>query len=107
MSLSHVKGMDTVEFSDLMSLLSISRPNGSRALKQTVEAVRAWLEEEGIPVQSHRFILSPYFMELLGLWMALTGPLLPVDGNGQRGGVGAYKPEDLRGYRQPRGCCQR
>ena len=85
MSLSHVKGMDTVEFSDLMSLLSISRPNGSRALKQTVEAVRAWLEEEGIPVQSHRFILSPYFMELLGLWMALTGPLLPVAALGRWG----------------------
>ena len=43
-----------------------------------VEAVRSWLEAERIPVRRHAFTLRPYFMELLGLWMALTGLLLPV-----------------------------
>jgi hypothetical protein len=62
----------------LLTLLSAPRPNGSQVLKQTVEAVRAWLEREGIPVQSHHFTLHPYFMELLGIWMMLTGLLLPV-----------------------------
>jgi hypothetical protein len=70
--------MDTAEFSILMSLLSVPRPNGSRALRQTVEKVRAWLKEEDIPVRSHLFTLYPYFMESLGLWLALTGLLLPV-----------------------------
>jgi acetylornithine deacetylase/succinyl-diaminopimelate desuccinylase-like protein len=62
----------------LLLILSVPRPNGSQALARTVEAVRTWLEKEGIPTQSHHFILRPYFMELLGLWMALTGILLPV-----------------------------
>jgi hypothetical protein len=62
----------------LLTLLFAPRPNGSQALTQTVEAVRAWLEGEGIPVQPHHFTLHPYFMELLGIWMVLTGLLLPV-----------------------------
>jgi len=55
-----------------------------------VEKVRAWLEEEGVPVQPHRFTLRPYSMELLGLWMALTGRFLPVaalGGWGWEGGL--------------------
>lgn len=70
---------------DLLSILSIPRPNGSRTLRQTAGEVRAWLEEKGIPVQAHRFVLHPYFMELLGLWMALTGLLLPVAALGRWG----------------------
>jgi hypothetical protein len=77
--------MDTAVFFNLMSFLSIPRPNGSRALGQTVEKVRAWLEEEDIPVRSHRFTLYPYFMESLGLWLALTGLLLPVAALGRWG----------------------
>jgi hypothetical protein len=73
------------ELTNLLPILSVPRPNGSRALERTVEAVRAWLEGEGIPVQSHRFTLHPYFMELLGLWMALTGLLLPVAALGRWG----------------------
>lgn len=48
-------------------------------------AVRAWLEGEGIPVQSHQFTLHPYSMELLGLWTILTGILLPVAALGRWG----------------------
>jgi len=70
--------VNSAEISPLVSLLSTSRPNGSQALEDTTRAVRAWLEEWGIPVQSQYFSLYPYFMELLGLWMALTGLLLPV-----------------------------
>lgn len=77
--------MTTTEFSPLISLLSVPRPNGSRALERTVEAVRAWLESKGIAVQSHHFTLHPYFMELLGLWMALTGLLLPAAALGRWG----------------------
>ena len=70
--------MNSAEISTLVSLLSTPRPNGSQALKYTTEAVRVWLEERGISVQSQHFSLYPYFMELLGLWIALPGLLLPV-----------------------------
>jgi hypothetical protein len=46
------------------------RPNGSRALEASVESVRAWLEGQGLPVHLWPFRLRPYFMELLGLWLA-------------------------------------
>jgi hypothetical protein len=57
-------------------------------LERTVQAVQAWLEGEGIPVHRHRFTLRPYLMELLGLWMALTGLLLPVAAPGRWGWFG-------------------
>jgi hypothetical protein len=71
-----------------LPLLSTPRPNGSRALAQTVESVQSWLEGQGIPVQAHRFTLRPYLMELLGLWLALTGVLLPVSALDHWGWVG-------------------
>jgi hypothetical protein len=40
--------------------------------------VRAWLEGRGISLHSQPFTLFPYFMELLGLWLALGGILLLV-----------------------------
>jgi hypothetical protein len=50
--------------------------------------VQSWLEGQGIPVQAHRFTLRPYLMELLGLWLALTGVLLPVAALGRWGWAG-------------------
>lgn len=73
------------ELANLLPILSVPRPNGSRALERTVEAVWEWLEGEGIPVQSHHFTLRPYFMELLGLWVALSGLLLPAAALGRWG----------------------
>ena len=69
---------ELTEFSDLLSILSVPRPNGSRELEWTVERVRVWLEGEGIPVQVHSFVLRPYHMELLGLWLILIGVLMPA-----------------------------
>jgi hypothetical protein len=80
--------MPAAEFASLLSFLSVPRPNGSRALERTVEKVRTWLEEKGISVQPHRFTLHPYSMELLGLWMAFTGLLLPVAALGRWGWEG-------------------
>jgi hypothetical protein len=83
-----MKEQDAVEILTALPLLSTPRPNGSRALAQTVASVRSWLEGQGIPVQVHRFTLRPYLMELLGLWLALTGVLLPVVALGGWGWVG-------------------
>jgi hypothetical protein len=70
--------MNPKTFASLFPFLSAPRPNGSRSLTRTVEAVQAWLEDKSIPVHSHRFTLRPCFMELLGLWLGSTGLLLPV-----------------------------
>jgi hypothetical protein len=75
-------------FLSTLPLLSTPRPNGSGALTQTVASVQSWLEGQGIHVQAHHFTLRPYLMELLGLWLALTGVLLPVAALGGWGWVG-------------------
>lgn len=69
-------------------ILSTPRPNGSRALARAVEGVQGWLEAEGVPVTSHEFVLRPYFMELLGLWLAVVGLLLPMAALGSWGWAG-------------------
>lgn len=72
-------------FPAFLPSLARPRPNGSRALEETVREVRAWLQREGTPVEGHRFILRPYFMEWLGVWMAFTGLLLPAAALGRWG----------------------
>ncbi len=71
-----------------LPILSTPRPNGSRALAGAVEDVERWLEAEGVSVTAHEFVLRPYFMELLGLWLAVVGLLLPVAALGYWGWVG-------------------
>jgi hypothetical protein len=61
-----------------LACLREPRPNGSRALAAAVELVRAWLQDQGLPVEKWAFRLRPYFMELLGLWLALGGLALFV-----------------------------
>jgi hypothetical protein len=80
--------MDVAQIFFHIPELSTPRPNGSRALDRTVYAVKSWLEEAGISVQAHSFPLRPYFMELLGLWLALAGLLLLVSALGSWGWVG-------------------
>jgi hypothetical protein len=70
--------MDAAQIFSDISELSTPRPNGSRALERTVDAVKSWLEDKSIRVQAQSFLLRPFFMELLGLWLALAGLLLVV-----------------------------
>ncbi|UCC61416.1 MAG: M20/M25/M40 family metallo-hydrolase [Anaerolineae bacterium] len=72
-------------FELLRSMLSTPRPSGSQALKEAVAGLRAWPEGEGAPVRAHPFTLYPYFMEVLGAWMAVTGVLLPIAALGRWG----------------------
>jgi hypothetical protein len=62
----------------LLDLLSVPRPNGSRALRKTAMALRALLEEAGIPWREERFRSAAYFNELMGLWLILSGAALLV-----------------------------
>ena len=83
--------MSTQSTADLffkLPILSTPRPNGSRALAGVVEGVQGWLEAGGVAVTPHEFVLRPYFMELLGLWLAIVGLLLPVAALSSWGWVG-------------------
>lgn len=79
---------NAAEIFDRLSFLRQPRPNGSRALERAVAGVHAWLHTEGIPVQPHDFALRPYFMEILGVWLALAGLLLPVAALARWGWIG-------------------
>jgi hypothetical protein len=66
------------DYHELMSLLSIPRPNGSAAEAATGRALRAWLASRDIPYRIHTFRLYPYFFEAIGLWLILSRTLLAV-----------------------------
>lgn len=65
-----------VDYRELMSFLSVPRPNGSAAEAATRRALRSWLEARGIPCQVHTFRLYPFFFEAIGLWLILSRTLL-------------------------------
>ena len=65
-----------VDYPELMSFLSIPRPNGSAAEVATSRALSTWLTTRGIPCRVHAFRLYPYFFEAVGLWLILSRTLL-------------------------------
>ena len=64
------------DYTDLMSILSVPRPNGSAAIEQTKRALLDWLEKRGIPYRLHSFRLYPYFFESIGVWIIISRALL-------------------------------
>ena len=64
------------DFRKLMEILSVPRPNGSQALKDTRKKLSDWLDKQGIPHQVQTFKLYPYFLEIGGIWLLLTHTLL-------------------------------
>ena len=67
-----------IDYQELMSILSVPRPNGSAAERQTAHALEEWLTRQGISYQIHTFRLYPYFFECIGLWLILSRTLLAV-----------------------------
>ncbi len=65
-----------VDYQELMAMLSIPRPNGSHALRDTNRSLKRWLADRGIPFRSHKFRLYPYFFEAIGLWLIISRTLL-------------------------------
>ena len=70
--------MATVDYHELMALLSVPRPNGSAAERETGRALKDWLARHGIAYRTHAFRLYPYFFECVGLWLILSRTLLAV-----------------------------
>lgn len=67
-----------VDYRDLMGVLSMPRPNGSAAERETVRALKAWLDRRQIPYYIHTFRLYPYFFECIGIWLILSRSVLAV-----------------------------
>ncbi len=64
------------EFRELMKILSKPRPNGSKALKDTRDALGSWLSDHTIPYKWHSYKARPYFLEAMGISLLLPQTLL-------------------------------
>lgn len=67
-----------INYSELISILSNPRPNGSRALFEVSHSLRKWLSDQGISINVQPFQLYPYFFELIGVWLILSRTLLAL-----------------------------
>jgi hypothetical protein len=67
-----------IDYQELMSILSVPRPNGSAAEHQTARALQDWLNRHDISFQVQTFRLFPYFFECIGLWLILSRTLLAL-----------------------------
>jgi hypothetical protein len=74
------EGVAMVDYEELLGILSIPRPNGSKALRATARAICHWLatRNPAIPYQLHTFKIYPYFLEIAGLWLITTQALLAL-----------------------------
>jgi hypothetical protein len=61
-----------------MTYLSVPRPNGSVAERQTGQALKDWLTHHNIPFQVDSFRLYPYFFECIGIWLIISRTLLAL-----------------------------
>jgi hypothetical protein len=67
-----------IDYHELMSILSVPRPNGSPAERETRRALQEWLTRHAIPHRAQTFQLYPYFFECVGVWLILSRTLLAV-----------------------------
>ncbi len=67
-----------INYHELMTILSVPRPNGSAAERETGRALQDWLTHCSIPHWVQTFRLYPYFFECIGLWLILSRTLLAV-----------------------------
>jgi hypothetical protein len=68
--------LNTPDYAGLMQILSVPRPNGSQAERQTLQALGSWLDQRGIHHKLHAFTLYPNFWLCIGLWLILSRSLL-------------------------------
>ena len=66
------------DYHELMSFLSVPRPNGSLAERETGRALKEWLIRQAIPYRVQTFQRYPYFFECIGGWLILSRTLLAV-----------------------------
>ena len=66
------------DFNELMQILSVPRPAGSRANENTRRALLEWCERRKIAYRLHGFRLYPYFFTAIGIWLVATRLLLAL-----------------------------
>ena len=54
-----------IDYQELMTYLSVPRPNGSSAERETAHALTDWLKRRGIQHRVQEFQNYPYFFECL------------------------------------------
>lgn len=64
------------DLNELMNILSKPRPNGSKTLRETRDALVSWLSDHKIPYTYHSYQARPYFMEAIGISLFLPQALL-------------------------------
>lgn len=69
--------LDT-DFQELMAVLSVPRPNGSAAERQTSQTLQAWLQKQGISHRIQTYRQYPYLFEATGIWLILSRTLLAL-----------------------------
>ena len=67
-----------VDYDELMRILSIPRLNGSKAERETRQALINWISQRNIPFYLHNFRLYPHFFVSIGIWIILSRLLLAV-----------------------------
>ena len=67
-----------VDYAELMKILSVPRPNGSAALRETCIALRKWLTQQDIAHHTHTFRVRPLFFESIGIWLIVSQTLLAL-----------------------------
>lgn len=65
-------------YEELLDILTVPRPNGSQAERDTSRALQGWLEKRGIPFRVQAFRLYPYFFEAIGVWLVASRLLLAL-----------------------------
>jgi len=70
--------LSSVDYTELMQILSRPRPSGSAGERKTISALQAWLTEHGLSFRTQSFTLYPYFLICVGLWMLCAHTLLAV-----------------------------
>jgi hypothetical protein len=70
--------VSTVDYTELMHILSRPRPSGSVAERDTICALQNWLTSRGLPCRLQPFPLYPYFFIFVGLWMIFAHTLLAI-----------------------------
>ena len=66
------------DYTELMQILSVPRPNGSRAERQTCQALTSWLDRQGVPHRLQSFRIYPYFFEAIGVFLIVSRTLLAL-----------------------------
>ncbi len=57
--------------SDILDTIIVPRPNGSAEFYRVADYIKEWLVGRGLPVETHSFMMRPYFSEIAGAFVLI------------------------------------